>query len=51
MNILDFDKASPLHLALEANDLPLVELLLGAGGLTHMHVTWIPAVGSAAGSN
>ncbi len=36
VNLLDFDKASPLHLALEANDLPLVELLLGAGGLTHM---------------
>ena len=30
-NLLDFDKASPLHLALEAGDEAMVAALLGAG--------------------
>lgn len=31
MNLLDFDKASPLHLALEMLDMPMLELLLSRG--------------------
>ena len=31
MNILDFDKRSPLHLALENLDVPLIMLLLARG--------------------
>ena len=31
VSLLDFDKASPLHLALEAGDMDIVEVLLEAG--------------------